>query len=833
MPDPTAARRRPLLRRVGIALAAVVLALLGAAGAGGLWLRHQLRASLPALEGEIALAGLEAPVTIERDRLGVPAVRAASRADAAFALGFLHAQERFFQMDLQRRRAAGELSELFGPAALPADRDARVHRFRARARRFLDAAAPEPRALIESYARGVEAGLAALGAPPFEYLLLRTEPAPWHPEDTLLTVIAMYQTLQGDQFARERGYGLMAERLPPELVAFLTPPGNEWDAPLVGPALAAPPPPGPEVWDLRANPLAPATAAEPVLPGEEGAPTADALPGSNAWAVAGDVTAAGGGGLVANDMHLDLGLPNIWYRAALTFPGRGGTGSNAERRLAGATLPGAPAVVVGSNGDVAWGFTNLQADTADLVVVEPDPADPGRYLTPDGPRAFEVTAETIAVQGAPAEAFEVRETIWGPVIGEDAAGRPLALAWIAHRDGAVGLELMAIEEAAGLDEAIAIAVRSSIPAQNFVAADAAGRIGWAVAGRLPDRLDGWDPRFPASWADGAAGWRGLLPPERTPRLTGAAEGRIWSANARVGDGEVLALLGDGGFVNGARAGRIRDRLRALEAATPADMLAIQLDDSAFFLERWRALLVETLDRDGGRAGGGDPRRREARRLLDDWTGRASVDSVAYRLVRGVRRSFAEDVFAALTAPCRDADPGFDYLEVYLRWEGPLWRLIEERPPHLLDPRHASWDAALLAALDRTLDALAEGGLPLDQSTWGRYNTIQLRHPLSAAVPQLGRWLDLEPAEVPGDGNTPRVVNPGFGASERMAVSPGREEEGYFHMPGGQSGHPLSPHYRDGHAAWVAGEPTPFLPGRPVHVLRLVPAGAPPRTPRTD
>ncbi len=829
MPAPTAAhRRRPLLRRVGIALAAVVLALLGAAGAGGLWLRHQLRASLPALEGEIALAGLEAPVAIERDRFGVPAVRAASRSDAAFALGFLHAQERFFQMDLQRRRAAGELSELFGPAALPADRDARVHRFRARARRFLEAAAPEPRALIESYAAGVEAGLAALGAPPFEYLLLRADPAPWRPEDTLLTVIAMYQTLQGDQFARERGYGLMAERLPAELVAFLTPPGNEWDAPLVGPPLPAPPPPGPEVLDLRASLRRPRRPPSRSCPARR-SPTADALPGSNAWAVAGTQTAAGGGGLVANDMHLDLGLPNIWYRAALTFPGRGET----ERRLAGVTLPGTPAVVVGSNGHVAWGFTNLQADTADLVVVEPDPSDPARYLTPDGPRAFEVTAETIAVQDGPAETFEVRETIWGPVIGEDASGRPLALAWIAHRDGAVGLELMAIEQASGLDEAIAIAVRSSIPAQNFVAADAAGRIGWTVAGRIPERLDGYDPRFPASWADGAAAGGGSCRPSGRrgsstrprggsgPPTTGSATAKSSPSSATAASTTVRAPAS------------IRDRLRALEAATPADMLAIQLDDSAFFLERWRALLVETLDREGGRSAGGDPRRREARRLLDDWTGRASIDSVAYRLVRGVRRSFAEDVFAALTAPCREADPGFDYLEVYLRWEGPLWRLVEERPPHLLDPRHASWDAALLDALDRTLDALAERGLPLAESTWGRYNTIQLRHPLSQAVPQLGRWLDLEPARSPATATRRASSDPGFGASERMAVSPGREEEGYFHMPGGQSGHPLSPHYRDGHAAWVAGEPTPFLPGPPVHILRLVPAGAPPRTPRTD
>jgi penicillin amidase len=817
-PEPAPPRRPPRsrLRRLGRAFGILVVVLFVAAGAGALWLRHELRASLPRLEGELAVAGLGAPVTVERDALGIPTVRAAGRRDAAFALGFLHAQERFFQMDLQRRRAAGELSELFGAAAVDADRELRVHRFRDRARRFLSGSPPGLAALIEAYAQGVETGLADLGAPPFEYLLLRTEPAPWRPEDTLLTVLAMYNTLQGELIERERGYGLIRDLMPAEMVDFLLPPGNSWDAPLTGPALPVPPPPGPEVWDLRTMDVPPPPdVARRFEISDIEHESAEAIPGSNAWAVAGG-RAAGGGAMIASDMHLDLGLPNIWYRAALAWTGPDG----AERRVDGVTLPGVPAVVAGSNGRIAWGFTNSQTDTADLVVIEVDPADPGRYLTPGGPRRFEVVGETIRVAGGEDAPFEVRETIWGPVVGADASGRPLASSWLAHRDGAVGLELIGLEDADTIDEAMALANRAGMPTQNVLVADATGRIGWTIAGRLPQRRGGYDPRFPASWADGTAGWDGLMPPAEAPRLPDPPEGLLWSANARPVGGEELALLGDGGFVTAARAGRIRDRLRALPAATHADMLSIQLDDSAFFLERWRELLVATLDR----AGGAGPRRAATRALLDDWSGRAAPGSTAYRLVRTTRQLLAEELFPALTAPCREADPGFDYLDVYPRYEGPLWRLVTDRPPHLLPSRHASWDAALLDAFDRVLDAFEQTGVPLEDMTWGRRNTIALRHPLSRAVPALGRWLDTQPVELPGDNYMPRVVTPRFGASERFAVSPGREEEGYFHMPGGQSGHPLSPHYRDAHPAWVNGEPTPFLPGPAVHTLSLTPAG---------
>jgi penicillin amidase len=204
-----------------------------------------------------------------------------------------------------------------------------------------------------------------------------------------------------------------------------------------------------------------------------------------------------------------------------------------------------------------------------------------------------------------------------------------------------------------------------------------------------------------------------------------------------------------------------------------------------------------------------------------------VESVGYRIVRAFRGRVARDALLPLVAACAQADPDFDYLgqrsqHGVRQWEGPLWALVTERPQHLLDPSLASWDELLLRALDATLATLTEEGGSLASRTWGESNTMLIQHPLSRALPRLAGWLDMPREALPGDTHMPRVQRPSSGASERLAVSPGREELGYFHMPTGQSGHPLSPHYRDGHEAWARGEKTPFLPGPAVNVLTLVP-----------
>ena len=208
--------------------------------------------------------------------------------------------------------------------------------------------------------------------------------------------------------------------------------------------------------------------------------------------------------------------------------------------------------------------------------------------------------------------------------------------------------------------------------------------------------------------------------------------------------------------------------------------------------------------------------------MEEWGGRAAVDSVGFRMVRGFRNFLTDQVLESLTAICKVADARFDH-DLLNQTEGPVWRLVSERPLHLLDPQYQSWDDQLLAAVDTTIDYFEERYSQLADATWGARNTARIRHPLSQFIPGIGFLLDMPAEPLPGDANMPRVQTPTFGASERMVVSPGREGNGIFHMPTGQSGHPLSLHYRDGHEAWVKGEPTPFLPGPPVHLLELLPA----------
>ena len=817
-PRPSRSRRSRVVRFFAYSGMVVVFAL----GATLFWGQSQLSGSLAILDGELPLPGLSAPVIVERDTLGVPTLRGSDRLDLSRALGFLHAQERFFQMDLLRRSSAGELAELVGPAALRVDRGVRIHRFRARAAGIVANLPERQRVHFEAYTAGVNAGLAALGATPFEYLVLRSEPVAWRTEDSVLAVFAMYLDLQGRIGRWDSSYGVLRD-VQPELYDFLAARGSEWDAPVEGEAFEVPPIPGLETGEeparlarleggARLAAVGDAGEAPSVWPWDPRTTLDEGLrPGSNNWAVAGSHSRHGGA-MVSNDMHLGLRVPNIWYRASFVFPEDDGT----ERRLTGVTLPGGMVLITGSNGKVAWGFTNSYGDWADLVVLEP--TGDGAYQTPDGPRDFEIHREVLRAKGGEEEILEVRETIWGPVFDQDHQGRERALRWVAHDRRAVSLGLLDMELANTLEEAVAAAATCGTPAQNLVVATAAGRIGWTLLGPIPRRKGEHDGRLPTSWASGEVGWDGWLEAEEYPKVLDPEVGRLWTANSRVVGGEMYALLGDSGYDLGARTGQIRDGLLALEKASETDMLAIQLDDRALFLERWRQLLIDTLDADPT----GDPRRAEMRRLLDDWSGRAEPSSVAYRLVRAFRLEVRDQVLGYLTAPSEAADERFD-LRHFRLIEGPLWKLVSERPAHLLDPRFETWNDQFLAAADAVIGNLTEGGRELGSRTWGERNRVVVAHPLSRFLPGfLAGWLDMPARELPGDAHMPRVQGPTFGASERFTVSPGREDEGLFHMPTGQSGNPSTRFYGNGHRAWAEGEATPFLPGETVHRLELVP-----------
>jgi penicillin amidase len=781
---------RWLLRSLGIVLGLLVLLLLI------LWLL--LRGSLPQLDGELALPGLTAPVNIQRDALGVVTVEAANEVDMARALGYVHAQERFFEMDLMRRSAAGELSELFGPDALPLDRKMRVHRLRVRTHGNLGIAMGSKRPVIEAYRDGVNAGLAALPVRPWPYLLLRQQPRPWELEDSVLTGLAMYADLQDPANTRELALARIKEVVPPALYMLLTHDGSAWDAPLFGAPRGDAVLPHAATLDLRTltenTPPAVAAAEREVV-------------GSNNFAVSGALT-ADGRAIIADDMHLGLRAPNIWFRARLRYAEP--TAPDGKVDVAGFTLPGLPAVIVGSNTRVAWGFTNSYIDTADYAWLPPAGAERSALRHYD---------ESIAVAGQADELLVVRESDWGPVLHENPDGSLLALRWTGQLPGAVKLDFADIAKAADLDAALAVADRSGIPAQNLLVGDRQGRIAWRLIGARPDRADSCHPGGIANAPDAESSpcqpWP--IRSDLAPSLIDPSNHRLWTANGRVLDGTALSEVGDGGYDFGARARQIRDGLLAREKFTERDLLAIQLDDRALLMERWWTLLRHTIEHSD------DPALTRLEAASRHWQGRASIDSASYRMARGFRGILLDNTQGALLAPAQ-AQLGERYIAPNLpQLEGIVWPLLNQRPQHLLPQPYASWDALLSDSARQLERDLAVQGPNLADHSWGERNTATICHPISRALPTLfKRWLCMRPDQLAGDGDMPRVVGPKFGASQRMVVSPGHEADGIVHMPGGQSGHPLSPFWGAGHEDWVHGRATPFLPGSSEHSLVLRP-----------
>lgn len=786
---------RRLLRR--LAWLAVVLPV--AAGASA-WLL--LRASLPQLDGTRDVAGALAPVTLERDALGTVTVTGGDRAALAFGLGFAHAQDRYFQMDLARRLAAGELAELFGSVAIGEDRRARLFRFRRVARAVVEGLAPGDRAVLDAYVRGVNAGLESLASRPWEYWLLAAVPVPWRAEDSVLVVHSMWWQLQYHDFAAEARRGALTEALERRLgreraaaaLAFLLPAGSEWDAPAdpaAGAAVAVPVP-GPEVW----SPLRPrsATAALPAAGAAQGI-------GSNNWVLAGRLSASGGA-LVANDMHLGLDVPPVWYRARLrTRDGR--------YDLNGVTLAGVPALVAGSNGHIAWGFTNSYGDWLDLRWTACDP-EAGTWRNLDGRDVrFTIDHARIRVKGEPRERLRILSGAEGVVFAtrERGGATECRLAtWVATQPGATTFGMFALETATSVEEALAVAPAVGIPQQNMVVGDRAGHIAWTVLGRIP-AARGALRAAGGAWIDPAA----------QPRIVDPPSGRLWSANARVVTGAAAALIGDdedatgAGYDLGARARQVRDDLEALTSpATPADMLAVQLDDSARFLAPWRTLWLDVLEGETGR-------RAEFRRLIAAPMPRADADSVGYALTRTAQQATVNALWSSVLAGVGLDDDAYPPPP---QFAATAWQLIEARPGAWLPAGFADWRAFLLAQVDRAIGELDDRCTALATCTWGRVRAVRIAHPLSAALPFARRLLDMRVPPLPGDHDMPRVQALALGASERFAVSPGHEADGYLELPGGASGHPLSPYYRSGFADWARGRPTPFLPGPAQHKLVL-------------
>lgn len=743
----------------------------------------------------VPLGSLRAPVSLTLDTRGIPTIAGTCRTDVMCALGFITARDRLFQMDLLRRSTAGRLAEILGPSLVAFDSDQRIKGFNRTARAVVGLLPEEQREALGAYAEGVNAYIRGARFPGLEFLLLRYRPEPWSVEDSVLVALYMAQALTADEQARERSATVMERTLPREVFAFLTSDADEFTTVLTGGA--APRRPLPPIPAAQLAQLARLSAGSPA----DVSQAAGLIQGSNAWVVAASRSATGRA-ILANDLHLPLSVPNIWYRARLQY---------GDCDLSGVTIPGCPMVVVGSNRHVAWGLTNACADSSDLVLLELDPANPAFYRTPGGWRQFDQITEDIQVRGQPPVQKQIRTTCWGPVLEEPLLGQPVALKWTALEPDCLDFGLLDMDAAGTVAEAAGIARRYKGPPMNVLLCDDQGHIGWTCCGRLPQRVghNGFTSR---SWADGACGWSGLIPPDELPLVIDPPAGYLVSANHRSVGPEYPHVLGHN-YPTAYRAHRISQRLEQPGLDEPA-MLDIQLDIRSEFLEFYRDLALELLDA----APGQDHELLEARRLIADWDGTYGLDSPAVGLLKRFRELLLDQVLGAYLTPCRQADPTFRY--VWYNPEATLRTLLRARLPDTLpEPaRYADWPALLRDLLQQSIVSLKQqaGGPSLRAATWRRLNTVTVAHPFAAAAGPLGALLNMPPTALPGGEFCVLVAGllggTLYGPTLRMVVAPGDEQRAILHMPGGQSGHPLSRRYRDQHAAWADGAPLPFLPG---------------------
>lgn len=755
------------------------------------------RGSLPLLDGEVASSDLKDRVIVTRDAEGFVTLHGKSREDIAFATGFAHAQDRFFQMDLLRRMSSGELSALLGEKLLKRDQQHRFHQFRKLAITVIDQLEPKEKKLLKAYTKGVNRGLSSLSVRPFEYLLLGQAPKPWKEEDTILVSITFFFQMQDGTGKNDWTRGVIEATLPKQVATFFLQNGSNWQAALDDSLQPILPIPEEKYFSYLKTYQHPAHLN--FLACHHFKDTFS-FAGSNQWAVAPAWTRQFRP-LLSNDMHLRLSLPNAWYRTAFRYQDEQGH----EHFVAGLTLPGTPVMVIGSNQKIAWGLTNAFVDATDLAILTLDEKDPGSYMTKEGPLPFEREIELIEIKGKEPYLLPITKTIFGPVIDKPYLGNKVALMWTAHNPQAFNLKLIELEEISLAKEALSLGPKIRIPNLNLMIVDSQGNIGWTVTGAIPKRV-GFDGTIPVSFADGSKRWEGFL--DEVPIILNPERGKLWTANHRNLGDPWDDVLGKTGQLNGIRGVIIRNELMKHHSATPEDMLALQMSINGSFFDRWQKLLLEIPT--------ADPKIEEIQTLVLSWDGKAS-DSSAFYWIRLFREKVTDQILQHVLRPCFLAWEDFDPSS--RDFEEPVFMIASNKPSYLVPKPFKTWDEAFLATLKLTLSEHADS---LETYTWGKKNSIKLRHPLSSELSLFQFLIDIPETPSSGDYYTPKVIGERVGASQRMIVSPGYEEEGMMHMPGGQSGHPLSPYYQSGHENWLNGVYSPFLPGQPQHTLILSP-----------
>ncbi len=801
------------MKRKKVLIGSFVFLLLLVALAAGLWW-VVTGSGAPQRSGRATLTGLAATATVRFDGWGVPHVEAQSIEDAFAALGWLHANDRMDQLELGRRAAAGRLAEVVGAAAVPLDRSARVLRLRRTAERLAQAASPESSRLLEAYARGVNAWLETRGSDlPPTLRLLRIDPEPWQPADSLSFALLMARDLSFWQGRpEEQRYEWLRVFGPERLRELLGEPDlHVPDAVLERARKDATTSPGmPGAWAARSQAFAPWDLEAPW--------TAEAAAlGSNGWML-GPAWTASGAPLVVNDPHLGLALPSVWYQALLRAPGY---------EVSGMTLPGLPGVVIGRTAHLAWAFTNTMLDDHDLYLEELDPTGT-KVRRGEGWAAITVEKETIAVKGGEAVEFELRSTDRGPLLrAAPEYGWPdRSLAWIAYEPGDAVAALLGLARASTLEEIPAAIGGHTAPAQNLMVAHEDGRLLYVTLGRVPERTKGDGRMFAPGW-DASYAWSGLRPTTSNPMMLDPAEGLIVTANDdSVAAGYALPFTAD--FDTPYRAERIRQLLTARKGWTLAEQGELQVDEVSL----WAMELVRQAE------GSYEGDAAKAYAALTAWDGRMAETGAA-ALFDVFQEALQEAVFGDeeqmwKVQPLRGRDRLLRVLngEATAEW-------FDKVDTGTVEDRKAAFSRALERAWQEGSRRWGE-----DVRTWPygqAVHSLELHHP-AGTLPLVGGWFNRGPFPMGGSATSVNALggawlgdrrHVSFGPSMRWLVDFANAESGLAILPGGQSGHPGDPHYDDQLPLYLTGtlRPAPWsepaIAAATVSTLELVPAGGQP------
>lgn len=782
--------------------------------AGAQVLQRLQRQTLPQLEGVIKLAGLEQPVEILRDTWGVPHIYAQTEHDLFFAQGFVHAQDRLFQMDMGRRVGNGRLSEIIGPLGLPADRFSRVFGWQRAANRQVKLADPATHRLAAAYQAGINVFIAQ-GKLPMEYTLLAVKPEPWQLEDIAAWGMVLGWSLSAN-WQNELARALLLETLGVQKTADLTLTYPENYQTILPDTHTAP--------DLFNAMLAAYEQAMSYLPIELTASAA----GSNNWVVNGTRTASGRP-ILANDPHLPPFIPTFWYENHL---------SGGQYNITGFTMPGVPGIIIGHNEHIAWGVTNAFPDVQDLYLERLHPTDPTKYELDGEWKQVEVVTETIRVRGRKPITMTVRYTHHGPIITDLLPNekRALSLRWIGHTPTNHLRTVFALNAARDWHTFNESLRDWGFPSQNIVYADVQGHIGYVMPGLVPVRGKGHGTIPAPGWL-GEYDWTGWVPFEEMPRRFDPPEGAIVTANNRVvGAGYPHFLTGE--WLTSYRADRILELLNHSSRLTMdvTDHIQVQLDSLSAIARRFLPLVLPYLTMqslpDGLAA--------EAVGVLQGWDYQTHTNSVAASLFYGWLVHFVQAVVnQAVGANLAKTVLGTKFIEGLPGH--PFHKVMDEIALRWLERGAPLWVGDITAHIRpsflKTIEVLCQkfGRFPANWQ-WGNLHRVELYHPLSR-IPILGRlWKPLV-LPIPGDSTTVNHADVSLHfppypvqliASVRMVLDVGEWDNSLAALPGGQSGHAGSPYFQDGAKEWQNGRYHPMLFSRAkieaatAHTLHLLP-----------